>query len=152
MQVDQAKYGEITNYAWSPDSKWISYDRPVERVIAIVNLYSLADGKITPMTTSMTNSYLPFFDPDGKYLYFLSDRDFNEVLGNVDFEFANPKTTRVYIATLKADEPSPFPALSDELGNRRKKSPQPARKGRRNLRPRASEARTSRKEGERKRN
>jgi tricorn protease len=114
VQVDQAKYGEITNYSWSPDSKWITYDRPVDTGYSIVNLYSLADGKITPVTDSMTNSYLPMFDPDGKYLYFLSDRDFNEVLGNVDFEFANPKTTRVYIATLKADEPSPFPALSDE--------------------------------------
>jgi len=56
----------------------------------------------------------PLFDPDGKYLYFLSDRDFNEVLGNIDFEFANPKTTRVYIATLRKDEASPFPATSDE--------------------------------------
>ena len=62
----------------------------------------------------MTNSYAPIFDPDGKYLYFLSDRDFNEVLGNVDFEFANPKTTRVYMVTLRKDEPSPFQALSDE--------------------------------------
>ncbi len=39
----------------------------------------------------MTNSFSPVFDPEGKYLYFLSDRDFNEVLGNVDFEFANPE-------------------------------------------------------------
>ena len=114
VQVDKAKYGEITNYSWSPDSKWLAYDRPVDTGYSIVNLYSLADAKITPVTTSMTNSYLPIFDPEGKYLYFLSDRDFNEVLGNVDFEFANPKTTRVYIATLKADQPSPFPALSDE--------------------------------------
>jgi hypothetical protein len=62
----------------------------------------------------MTNSYAPVFDPDGKYMYFLSDRDFNEVLGNVDFEFANPKTTRIYVVTLRADEPSPFQPLSDE--------------------------------------
>ena len=75
---------------------------------SVVHLYSLTDSKITPVTTSMTNSYAPVFDPDGKYLYFLSDRDFNEVLGNVDFEFANPKTTRIYVATLRADEPSPF--------------------------------------------
>ena len=59
----------------------------------------------------MTNSFSPVFDPDGKYLYFLSDRDFNEVLGNIDFEFANPKTTRVYVVTLRNDEASPFPAL-----------------------------------------
>src|SRR6266699_1765716 len=101
MEVDRAKYGEITNYSWSPDSKWLAYDKPAESLYSFVNLYSLADRKITPVTTTMYNSFAPTIDPDGKYLYFLSDRDFNEVLGNVDFEFANPKTTRVYIGTLK---------------------------------------------------
>ena len=52
---------------------------------------------------------------EGKYLYFLSNRDYNEVLGVYDMEFANPKAGRVYIATLRADEPSPFPVLSDEV-------------------------------------
>ena len=114
VQVDQAKYGEITHYSWSPDSKWIAYDKPSENQNSAVYLYSTADKKITPVTTDFNNSNSPIFDPDGRYLYFLSDRDFNEVLGNIDFEFANPKTTRVYIVTLRADEPSPFPALSDE--------------------------------------
>ena len=30
-------------------------------------------------------------------------------------EFANPKAGRVYIVTLRADEPSPLPVLSDEV-------------------------------------
>jgi tricorn protease len=114
IEVDRAKFGEITNYSWSPDSKWVIYDKPSQNLLSVVYLYSLADKKISPVTTSMTNSFGGFFDPDGKYLYYLSDRDYNEVLGNIDFEFANPKTTRVYIVTLKKDEPSPFPALSDE--------------------------------------
>jgi len=114
VQVDKAQYGEIVNYSWSPDSKWIAYDKPADNFYSVVYLYSTLDRKITPVTNWFTNSLAPEFDPDGKYLYFLSDRDFNEVLGNIDFEFANPKTTRVYIATLQADEPSPFPALSDE--------------------------------------
>src|SRR5207249_5982738 len=92
VEIDRGKYGEILNYSWSPDSKWLAYDKNAENFFAFVNLYSLADRKITPVTTSMTNSFVPVFDSDGKYLYFLSDRDFNEVLGNVDFEFANPKT------------------------------------------------------------
>src|SRR5581483_5529921 len=79
-----------------------------------VYLYSLADSKSTAVTSSFNNSYDPVFDPEGRYLYFLSDRDFNEVLGNIDFEFANPKTTRVYVITLKKDEPSPFGVQSDE--------------------------------------
>ncbi len=114
LQVDSSRYAEIQNYSWSPDSKWLAFDKNAENGYSIVYLYSLADSKITPVTDSMTNSTLPLFDPDGKYLYFLSERDFNEVLGNIDFEFANPKTTRVYIATLRKEDPSPFPVLSDE--------------------------------------
>ena len=114
VEIDRGKYGEILNYSWSPDSKWLAYDKNAENGYSVVHLYSLADSKITPVTTSMTNSFSPVFDPDGKYLYFLSDRDFNEVLGNVDFEFANPKTTRIYVVTLRKDEASPFLPLSDE--------------------------------------
>ncbi len=114
VKVDHGEYGEITNYSWSPDSKWLAYDKNGENLLSVVYLYSLADRKPTPVTTSMTNSLSAVFDPEGKYLYYLSDRDFNEVLGNVDFEFANPKTTRVYVVTLKKEEPSPFAAQSDE--------------------------------------
>jgi tricorn protease len=115
VEVDRAKYGEITNYSWSPDSKWLAYDKPDENGNSFVLLYSLANKKITPVTTSFTHSNSPIFDPAGKYLYFISNRDFNEVVGSYDFEFSNPKTARVYVATLRADEPSPFPALSDEV-------------------------------------
>lgn len=123
VKVDKSQFGEIGGYSWSPDSNWLAYDMPVDNFLSTMSLYSLADRKITPVTTSMTNSYNPVFDPEGKYLYFLSDRDYNEVLGNYDFEFANPKTTRVYIATLRKDEPSPFPALSDEAGAKKEEQP-----------------------------
>src|SRR5215471_1349341 len=115
VEVDRSKFGEITNYAWSPDSKWLAYDKPLETGYSVVYLYGLADRKVTTVTSELENSYAPVFDPAKRYLYFLSDRDYNEVLGNVDFEFANPKTTRVYVITLTKDEPSPFPALSDEV-------------------------------------
>jgi tricorn protease len=114
VKVDHAAYGEITNYSWSPDSKWLAYDKNQDNLYAVVYLYSLADRKSTAITSSMANTYNAIFDPEGKYLYYLSDRDFNEVLGNIDFEFANPKTTRVYVVTLKKDEASPFSVQSDE--------------------------------------
>lgn len=123
VQVDQGKYGEILNYNWSPDSKWLTYDKNEESGYSVVYLFGLADRKITAVTSNLNNSYSAVFDPDKRYLYFLSDRDYNEVLGNIDFEFANPKTTRVYVATLTADELSPFPALSDEV---KVKSEEPA--------------------------
>jgi tricorn protease len=114
VEVDRGKYAEIQNYTWSPDGQWLAYDKQLESGLSVVYLYSVAAGKTTAVTSTLDNSYAPVFDRDKRYLYFLSDRDFNEVLGNIDFEFANPKTTRVYVITLTADEPSPFPALSDE--------------------------------------
>jgi tricorn protease len=123
VEVDRGKYGEILNYSWSPDSKWLAYDKNLESAYSVVYLYGLADHKITAVTSTLTNSYSAVFDRDKRYLYFLSDRDYNEVLGNIDFEFANPKTTRVYAVTLTADEPSPFPTLSDEV---KVKSEEPA--------------------------
>ena len=113
--IDQGKYFDLTDYNWSPDSNWVAYSKAVENRNGVIYLYGMAGKKIIPLTTDASNSTDPYFDPEGKYLYFLSNRDFNEVLGTYDFEFANPKAGRVYIATLRADEPSPLPVLSDEV-------------------------------------
>ncbi len=114
--VDQGKYGDITHYAWSPDSMWIAYDKAGENTNRVVYLYSLDHKKITPVTSSFHESWDPVFDPAGKYLYFRSNRDYNELLGVYDMEFSNPKATRVYVVTLRADLPSPFAPQSDEAG------------------------------------
>jgi tricorn protease len=114
VMIDQGKYADLTDYSWSPDSQWVAYSKAAENTNGVIYLYSLASKKITPVTTSFTGSFNPIFDPDGKYLYFLSNRDFNEVIGAYDEEFSNPKATRVYVVTLRADLPSPFAPQSDE--------------------------------------
>jgi len=116
--IDQGKYFDLTEYVWSPDSKWVAYTKQEENNFNTILLYSLADKKITPVTTSFNNSSSPTFDPAGKYLFFVSQRDYNEVLGVYDFEFANPKADRVYVVTLRADLPSPFAPKSDEGGKK----------------------------------
>ena len=113
--IDKGLYDDITDYQWSPDSHWVTYAKSSDNRNHVIYLYSLDDRKSTPVTTSASDSTAPYFDPEGKYLYFLSNRDFNEVLGVYDLEFANPKAGRVYIVTLRADEPSPLPVLSDEV-------------------------------------
>jgi tricorn protease len=113
--IDQGKYADLTDYSWSPDSKWIAYAKAADNLYGVVYLYSLDDKKVSPVTTSFTNSWNPIFDPDGKYLYFLSTRDYNEVIGVYDFEFSNPTPTRVFAVTLRADTSSPFAPLSDEV-------------------------------------
>jgi len=125
LLIDQGKYGEITQYAWSPDSKWVAYAKAAENFYNVIYLYSLAERRITPVTSSFTDSWNPAFDPGEKYLYFVSNRDYNEVLGVFDMEFANPKATRVYVVTLRADLPSPFAPKSDEAGAKKPETETP---------------------------
>jgi tricorn protease len=113
--IDRGHYSDLTEYVWSPDSRWVAYAKTAENYNRVIYLYSLAGQKITPVTTSFYSSHTPAFDPDGRYLYFLSERDYNEVLGVYDVEFANPKATRVYVVTLRTSEPSPFAPQSDEV-------------------------------------
>ena len=127
VRIATGRYADITDYNWSPDSQWVAYAKTEENQNPVIYLYSLADKKTTPVTSSFTGSWNPVFDPGGKYLYFLSNRDFNEVLGVYDFEFANPKATRAYVVTLRADLPSPFAPKSDEVGAKKPENP-PAEK------------------------
>ena len=112
--ITQGEYADLVDYGWSPDSKWVVYANTARNLNSAIYLYSLADKKITPVTSSFTNSWHPVFDPGGKYLYFLSNRSYNEVIGVYDTEFSNPKATGIYAVTLRADLPSPFAPRSDE--------------------------------------
>lgn len=59
----------------------------------------------------------PAFDPDGKYLYFLSYREFNPVYDGLHFDLGFPWGMRPYLVTLRADLPNPFipvPDLSED--------------------------------------
>jgi tricorn protease len=113
--VDQAKIWEITDYAWSPDSQWIAYARPEVESQGKVYLYSLAAGKSFEVTDGWYNSYRPAFSSDGKYLFFVSDRDFKPYYSSTEWDHAFLSLSRVYLVTLAADTKSPFAPKSDEV-------------------------------------
>ena len=116
--IDQGKYDDLEGYSWSPDSQWVAYGKTSENHNSAIYLYSAADRKITAVTDSSTQSWNPVFDPAGRYLYFLSNRDYNAVVGVYDSEFSNPIATRIYAVTLRSDLPSPVAPRSDEVGQK----------------------------------
>ncbi len=113
--VVTAKAGEIGRLSWSPDSRWIAYDRPDVDTPNRVYLYSLDSGKTFPVTDAWYNSYGPSFSRDGKYLFFVSDRDFNPVFSQTEYDHAYLAMSRVYFVTLAKDTKSPFAPKSDEV-------------------------------------
>jgi tricorn protease len=114
VQIDQDDFGEINDATWSSDSRWVAYSKNGPNLLSSIYLYSLADKKITHVTAGFYNDSNPAFDPDGKALYFLSQRYFYPSSGRFDSRFNYYSTTGIFGVTLKADEASPFAPQSDE--------------------------------------
>ena len=115
VEVVKAKAWEINSYAWSPDSRWIAYARPEVEGMTRLYLYSVETRKTYEVTDAWYNSYGPAFSSDGRYLFFVSDRDFNPVYSRTEFNHAYLAMSRIYLVTLSAAEKSPFEPKSDEV-------------------------------------
>jgi tricorn protease len=114
-QVAQGKVWEIRQYAWSPDSKWVSYSKAELEGMTVVHLYSLEREKDYAVTDRWYESYAPAFSADGKYLFFVSDRDFDPIFSATEWNHAYRDMARIYFVTLAKETPSPFQPRSDEV-------------------------------------
>lgn len=114
-EVVKARAWEIDSYAWSPDSRWIAYAKPEIEGMMRLYLYSLDTKKTYEVTDGWYNSYGPVFSSDGRYLFFVSDRDFTPVYSRTEFNHAYLSMSRIYLVTLSAAEKSPFEPKSDEV-------------------------------------
>ena len=113
--IDSSIYNDITDYSWAPDSRFVTYVKNNELGIGDVWVHSLADKRNHAITSSMTNESEPVFDPQGRYLYFLSSRDQDLQFSSIEFNYMVTNSTRVYAAQLNADQPALFLPKSDEV-------------------------------------
>jgi tricorn protease len=115
VTVAKAEIGEIMTFVWSPDSRWVAYAKPEPVGMAKVYLYSLEAKRSYAVTDGWYDSYNPSFSADGKYLFFVSDRDFNPHFGQTEYNHIYGAMSRIYFITLAADTKSPFEPKSDEV-------------------------------------
>jgi tricorn protease len=113
--VDKSKVWEYRSFDWSPDSRWITYSQTSENGMQQVMLFNTDDKKISPVTDEWFSSDQPTFSRNGKYLIFTSDRTFNPIYSNVEWNFAYQDMTKLYLVTLQKDTPSPFAPSNDEV-------------------------------------
>ncbi len=133
--VDRSDQWEITEYAWSPDGRWLAYGKVDRRSLSSVWIWDASSGVTRQVTGPYTHDHGPAWDPDGRYLYVLSDRTMNPVLGNRDFSYIEARTTRPYAILLRPGVENPFlheeglPTTEEELTRKqRRKQRRQARK------------------------
>jgi tricorn protease len=119
--IDQGEFDDawerwgILDYVWSPDSRWVAYTKNGENMNESIYLYNLDSGGITRVTDAMTTDWSPSFDPEGRYLWFLSNRTFEPIMGRTDQTHVFLRMARPYLVLLQAELRSPFLPKEDEV-------------------------------------
>jgi len=108
QEIDRSEFSRIQGANWSPDGRWIAYGFSATQYTSAIKLWDKASGSTHTITVPVLGDFNPAFDPEGKYLYFLGQRELNPVYDALHFELGFPKGTRPYLITLKADTLSPF--------------------------------------------
>jgi tricorn protease len=112
--IDKSPRGPFYQASWSPDSKWIAFVRP-EQTFPVIRLYNVETAAVADLTDSWYSSGEPVFSSDGKYVFFVSERDFNPSFSNTEFNNAYFDMSRIYLITLAKDVTSPFAATDDQV-------------------------------------
>jgi tricorn protease len=103
---------------WSPDSRWLVFSDAAPNDFSRLYLYDTRSASATPLTTDRSDASSPAFSPDGKWLWFLSDRTFRTVVpapwGARQPEPFFDKQAKIYALALVPGARFPF-APADEL-------------------------------------
>ena len=115
IQVAKDIFGQIGGTAWSPDSQYLALTLSNATNTRSLHIWSAAENKLRRVTGEPFSAYSPAWDPDGKTLYHLSNRDYSPQMSNLEFDFAGARSTGIFAMTLRKDGPHPFPPESDEV-------------------------------------
>jgi len=115
VEIADSPRGQIRDYTWSPRGNFLAFTMANSSPFSGVYVWSAGDGKLHRVTDESFNSYNPAWDPQGNYLYYLSDREYAPQLSNIEFNFATNRPTYIYALALRKDVKNPFPPESDEV-------------------------------------
>jgi tricorn protease len=106
--VDRSDAGRTDDLAWSPDGAWLAYTFWTSSRHCAIKLHDVANKTSVLVTQPEFRDYCPAFDPEGRFLYFLSIRTFDPVYDSVQFELSFPRAARPYLVALQARGRPPF--------------------------------------------
>jgi tricorn protease len=120
-EIDHGRWmtqGPLARFSvsWSSDSRWIAYSRGLDNRQSAVFLYDTVAAESHQVTAGFVDCSGPVFDPEGKYLYYLSDRSFQPSYSAFDptWIYANP--TNLVAVPLRKDVASPLAPRNDVEG------------------------------------
>jgi tricorn protease len=114
-QVARDSSGQLGDQSWSSDSHWLAFSLSRAGGFRAIYLWAVGDAAPRRITDELFNAQEPVFDAEGKYLFFLSDREYAPQISSAEWNFATDRTTGIFALALRKDVPPPFPPQSDEV-------------------------------------
>ena len=107
--------GELSNFSvsWSPDSRYLAYSKNMDNLQNGIAIFDTKEEKTHVVTSGFYNDVQPVFDPGGKYLYFLTNRNFSPVYSDFDNTWVYPNATQIAVVPLTDEIPSPLAPKND---------------------------------------
>jgi tricorn protease len=110
--IAQNGFGFQAPFSWSSDSRWIAFTDVATNQIPFIKLFDVRSDSSYQISSDRQESYTPRFSPDGKWLYFISDRTFGTSVrspwGSRQPEPYYDKTAKIYAVALSTSSSFPF--------------------------------------------
>ena len=114
-QIAQNPRGRINYYPWSADGGFLAYTMSGASGFTSIYVWGVADGQSHRVTNELYDADDPAWDPDGNYLYYVSTREYQPQLSQIEFNFATNRGNALLALTLRKDGKSAYPTESDEV-------------------------------------
>jgi tricorn protease len=113
--LDRSPAARINDLSFSPDGRYLAYASSIaippaqaNSDTSVIRIADLETKEVRTVTSLLRTDRSPVWDPEGKYLFFISNRDFNPIYDAQQFDLSFPQASRPYAITLRKDVPSPF--------------------------------------------
>jgi tricorn protease len=104
--------------SWSPDSRWLAFDRDLPNQHQAVFLYDYANKMLHQATSGYYSCANPQFEPSGKYLFISTNQTFDPLYSDLDNTFIYPNSTKLAVLVLKKSTPSPLYPKDDTVSRK----------------------------------
>ncbi|MCG7311391.1 S41 family peptidase [Brachybacterium sp. ACRRE] len=109
-EVGTSHHGEISDLAWSPDSRFLTWSQPRSEFASQLMVSDVADPEPTgrALTSGRFLESSPTFTADGKHLAFVSARTFETQYDDIVFDLGFVDSQRPFLLPLERTTRDPF--------------------------------------------
>ena len=138
-RIAQSNNGDFDDLRWSPDGRWLSYVQLAANNFEQIHILNAESGESQTITSDRYDSNNATWSPDGKRLYFLSDRSLKTTVQSPwgprqpDPHFA--RSMKIYEMALTPATRSPFLPADELHPDPQQTPPQPTAKTAANASP-----------------